>query len=88
LIEFFYREGKMATIEKRTSRDGKITYRAKIRIKGFPDQTATFTKLSLAKDWVARTETKIKDGKYLSEIQARKHTVSEIIERYKNTADD
>lgn len=75
----------MASIEKRTAKDGTISYRVKIRIKGFPAQTATFTKLSLAKDWVARTETKIKDGKYLSEIQARKHFVWEIIERYKNT---
>lgn len=86
LVEFIYQKGaKMATIEKRTSSEGKISYRVKIRIKGFPDQTATFTKLSLAKDWVARTETKIKDGKYLSEIQARKYTVSEIIDRYKKT---
>lgn len=75
----------MATIEKRTSSEGKVSYRVKIRIKGFPDQTATFTKLSMAKDWIARTETKIKDGKYFSEIQARKYTVSEIIERYKKT---
>ena len=75
----------MATIEKRISKDGKTSFRVKIRIKGFPDQTATFTKLTMAKDWVARTETKIKDGKYLSEIQARKYTVSEIIDRYKKT---
>ena len=75
----------MASIEKRISKDGKTSYRVKIRIKGFPDQTATFTKLSIAKDWIARTETKIKEGKYISEIQARKYTVSEIIERYKKT---
>lgn len=75
----------MANIEKRISSDGKTSYRVKIRIKGYPVQTATFDKLTLAKDWVARTETKIKDGKYFSEIQARKHFVWEMIDRYKQT---
>ncbi len=75
----------MATIEKRINNKGETSYRAKIRIKGFPTQTATFSKLTTAKDWVARTETKIKDGKYINEIQSRKHTVSDIIKRYKET---
>ena len=73
----------MANIEKRVSLDGKTSYRVKIRLKGYPTQSATFEKLTLAKEWVARTETKIKDGKYFSEIQARKHFVWEIIDRYK-----
>ena len=75
----------MATIEKRVSSEGKLSYRVKIRLKGYPTQTATFDKLTLAKEWIARTETKIKDGKYFTEIQARKHFVWEVIDRYKRT---
>jgi hypothetical protein len=31
----------MATIEKRTTKDGKIAFRVKIRRKGYPTQTET-----------------------------------------------
>lgn len=75
----------MASIEKRISSSGETSYRVKIRLKGYPTQTATFTKLSLAKEWVARTEIKIKDGKYISEIKAKKHLVSDVIDRYVKT---
>jgi len=36
----------MATIEKRTNSDNEITYRAKVRLKGYPPQTATFSRLT------------------------------------------
>ncbi len=32
----------MATIEARKTSDGKTSYRVKIRIRGFPAQSATF----------------------------------------------
>ena len=73
----------MASIEKRVSKDGDISYRVAIRIKGTPKQTATFSSLTRAKDWAQRTEVKIRDGKYLSEIESKKHTLSEVVQRYK-----
>ena len=74
----------MASIEKRTNSQGIVSYRVKIRILGFPQQTATFQKYSLAKDWANKTESKMKEGKYFSEIKAKKYTVSQIIQRYKD----
>jgi len=35
----------VATIEKREAQDKSVTYRVKIRIKGFPAQTASFERL-------------------------------------------
>jgi hypothetical protein len=41
----------MAPFEKRTTHDGTTAYRVKVRRKGYPPQTATFTKLANAKKW-------------------------------------
>jgi hypothetical protein len=49
----------MATIERRTSKDGHLVYRAKVRRKGHPPQTATFTKRSDALKWIQITEAAI-----------------------------
>ena len=46
----------MATIEQRTSQDGKPVYRVKIRRKGAPPLTATFGRLTDAKKWAQITE--------------------------------
>jgi hypothetical protein len=46
----------MATIEKRETQDGKTSYRVKVRLKGYPVQTATFSKMTDAKKWVQDTE--------------------------------
>ncbi len=75
----------MANIQKRTSKDGKTSYRVLIRLKGFPTQSATFLSITKAKDWASRTENKIKDGKYHAEIKSKKYTVNDIIKRYKET---
>jgi len=41
----------MATIERRTDKDGQLVYRVKVRRRGTPLQTATFTKPSEAHKW-------------------------------------
>ncbi len=75
----------MANIEKRTSQDGKTTtYRVKIRLKGFPTQHATFERLTDAKKWVQQTESAIRDGRHFKTNEAKRHTLSEAIERYIN----
>jgi len=40
----------MAIIEQRTSQDGKSVYRVKVRRKGAPPLTATFPRLTDAKN--------------------------------------
>ena len=72
----------MAAIEQRKTKDGKISYRVKIRIKGRPAQTATFERKTDAKRWVQDTESKIREGKYFHTAEARRHTVAEMIGRY------
>lgn len=74
----------MATIQKRVKKSGKITYTATIRIKGTKSKSinASFERLTDAKQWVAEYETKIKKGKHLKDIEAKKHTLAELIDRY------
>ncbi len=72
----------MATIQKRVQKDGKITFHVRIRRKGSPLQCGTFTNISKAKEFVQRTEASMKEGRYLKTVEAKKHTLSELIDRY------
>jgi integrase len=72
----------MAAIQERKSADGKIKYRALIRLKGFPPQSATFERKNNAKKWLQDTESAIRDGRYCKTAEAKKHTVTEFIDRY------
>ncbi len=71
----------MANIEKRETSKG-IRYRVKVRLKGFPVQTATFERITDAKKWVQDTESAIREGRYFKTSEARKHTLAELIDRY------
>ncbi len=72
----------MATIEKRETEGGKISYRVKVRLKGYPVQTATFNRLTDAKKWVQDTESAIRDGRHFKTTEAKRHTLGELIDRY------
>jgi integrase len=72
----------MATIELRKRPDGKISYRVKIRIRGFPAQSATFERKTDAKNWAAQTESAIREGRYFNNTAAKKYTVGDLIARY------
>ncbi|MBU2787326.1 site-specific integrase [Acidithiobacillus sp. VAN18-1] len=72
----------MAAIEERTNSDGSVTYRAKVRIKGHPVQTASFSRKTDARNWARDTEVAIRHGKFFVTAEARKHTLSEAVERY------
>lgn len=71
----------MASIEKRIH-SGKITYRVKIRLKGFPDQTASFDRITDAKNWAQLTEAAIREGRHFKTTESKKHTLAKTIERY------
>lgn len=73
----------MASIEKRVSTEGEITYRVKIRLKGYPVQTATFSRLTDAKRWSQQTEAAIREGRHFKTTEAKRHTLAELIDRYK-----
>ncbi len=72
----------MAMIETRTNADGGTSFRVKVRIKGFPTQSATFERRTDAKEWGKQTEIAIKEGKYFKTAEAKKHTFKELVDRY------
>lgn len=72
----------MAVIEKRKSDEHGIRYRVKVRLKGFPPQTATFERLTDAKRWAQQTEAAIREGRHFKTSEAKKRTLSELIDRY------
>jgi integrase len=72
----------MATIEKRETSEG-VSYRVKIRLRGQPVQTATFARLSDAKRWAEQTATAMREGRHFATAEAKRHTLSDAIDRYK-----
>ncbi len=57
-------------------------YRARVRIKGFPPQSAAFERLTDARRWAQQTEAAIREGRHFKTNEAKKHTVAELIDRY------
>ncbi|KAA1175878.1 site-specific integrase [Marinobacter salinexigens] len=72
----------MASIEKRTDKQGKSSYRVKIRLKGRPTETATFDRLTDAKRWATQTEAAIREGRHFHSAAGKGKTLSDAIERY------
>ena len=73
----------MANIEERTAHDGTKTYRVKVRLKGFPTQTGTFHRRTDAKKWAQVTEAAMREGRHFKTVEAKKHTLTELVERYR-----
>ena len=72
----------MATIVRRTSQDGHVSFLVRVRRKGTPPQTATFSKRSDAKRWAQMTEGAIVEGRHFHTTEAKKHTLTDVITRY------
>lgn len=73
----------MAYIQERKSEiTGKVSYRVQVRMKGYPTQSATFDRITDAKEWAKETEVAIKHGKYFKTAEAKKHTLADMIDRY------
>jgi integrase len=72
----------MANIEKRITQGGQTNYRVKVRLKGYPAQSATFERLTDARKWAQQTETAIREGRHFKTTEAKKHTLREAIDRY------
>ncbi len=72
----------MASIEKRKLDDGSTSYRVKIRLKGYPSQSASFKRLTDAKKWAQSTESAIREGRHFKTAEAKRHTLGELIDRY------
>jgi integrase len=73
----------MATIEKRVTGDG-TTYRAKVRLKGFPPESATFERLTDARQWATQTEADMRAGRYFG--ASKRHTFKDLADEYEQHA--
>lgn len=74
----------MAVIEERKSKDG-ISYRVKIRLKGYKPQEATFKRKTDAKNWASSTEAAMREGRYFKCAESKKRTLAELIDKYIET---
>ena len=72
----------MATITKRVDQEGEVKYQARVRLKGYPTQTATFKRITDAKKWVQDTESAIREGRHFKISEAKKRTFADMINRY------
>lgn len=72
----------MATIVQRKNTKGEIYYQAKIRMKGFPPESASFKSKTKAVKWAKSIETAMEEGRYFKTVEAKKHTLDELIDRY------
>lgn len=71
----------MATIRKRGDK-----YHVQVRLKGYEPATASFDRLTDAKEWAAKAETEIRSGKYFG--QSKRHTFSDLAREYLPLAKD
>ena len=72
----------MATIEKRVSKSGEVSYRAKVRLAGEKSRTRTFKRHTDAKAWAATVEADLGRGIHVPTREERKRTLGDLIDRY------
>ncbi|MCX7116424.1 MAG: tyrosine-type recombinase/integrase [Legionellales bacterium] len=72
----------MASIEKRITKDGKIKYLARVRLKGKQPESAIFDRLTDARKWASSIESAIHEGRHFKTAESKKRTVAELIDRY------
>ena len=71
----------MKGIDKRTHKDGIVSYRARVRIKGHPVLIQSFASKTLAMKWKRDTESAIERGTFTYEKPGSKHILE--VERIK-----
>lgn len=72
----------MATIQERVNASGDKSYRVQVRLRGAPPETATFSRITDARKWAQQTEADIRAGRHFRGVEAKRHTVAEMLERY------
>lgn len=68
-------------IQERKTSDGTISYRAQVRVRGFPHLSETFTRKTDAKQWIEDTKSSIRRGNAIS-TEAQRTTLLEALDRY------
>ncbi len=72
----------MKGIDKRIHKNGTVSYRARVRIKGHPVLIQSFASKTLAVKWKRDTESAVEQGKYEYSKIGSKNTLAELIDRY------
>lgn len=72
----------MAAIEPRRADDGTLSYRVKVRLKGHPAASGTFQRITDARRWAQSTEAAIREGRYFKTVEAKLHTLGDLVDRY------
>lgn len=72
----------MGSIREVKRKDGKISFHAEVRLKGYPPQREAFRTRNLAKKWIQDTESSIRDGRHFRTVEAKKHTVAKLVDRF------
>ena len=73
----------MATIKERTIENGEKRFDVRIRMKGYPTQTATFKRKSDAQNWINVTEAAMLEGRHFKTSEAKRRLFSELADRYR-----
>ncbi|NGX34811.1 MAG: Tyrosine recombinase XerD [Candidatus Anoxychlamydiales bacterium] len=75
----------MASIYKRKNKKGKtLSWKAVVRIKGYPSVCKSFERKEEADDWAQGTERDIKRGRFKFDQHNKLYTFEELIERFIN----
>jgi ribosomal protein L18 len=72
----------MAYIQERKTTDGKTHYRVQIRLRGFPNEMATFERKTDAKLWAQQIKSSMREGRYFKTSESKKRTLAELVDRY------
>jgi hypothetical protein len=72
----------MPTIESRIAPDGAVTYRAKVRIKGARQVSASFSRKTEAAKWGHATEVAIREDRYFKSTASKRRTFANAVDRY------
>lgn len=72
----------MATIIERTTASGRKVQRVRIRLRGYPEQNATFKTKKEAKEWAKITEAAIIEGRHFADKRSKRRTLANAIDRY------
>ena len=73
---------KMATITQRKNTKGEAYFQAKVRMKGFPPESASFKSKTKAVKWSHSIEVAMREGRYFKTVESKKHTLADLIDRY------
>ena len=72
----------MATIEKRTTNDGTVSYRAKVRLRGEKPRSRTFNRKTDAEAWAKKVEADLGHGVYVPTTAERRRTFGDMIDKF------